>query len=138
MDIKLKTEKGTFKYRVGAIIIHDGKLLAVHDDVSPYYYLPYRRQSEIARNRRSRYFAGNQRGAERGRGNCAPAVDLPKPFQRGRDERAISRIVLLLFDRRKQHRFAFARQQVCNERGRKDKHLRMAEYFPTKKLIFSS
>ncbi len=38
MDIKLKTEKGTFKYRVGAIIIHDGKLLAVHDDISPYYY----------------------------------------------------------------------------------------------------
>lgn len=38
MDIQLKTENGIFKYRVSAIIIHDGKLLAVHDDISPYYY----------------------------------------------------------------------------------------------------
>ncbi|MDE7182459.1 MAG: NUDIX domain-containing protein [Clostridia bacterium] len=39
MDIKFKTEEGIFSVRVRAIIINDGRLLAMHDDVSPYYYL---------------------------------------------------------------------------------------------------
>ncbi len=40
MDITFKTEQGRFNYRVCAIIIHDGKILAMHDERSPYYYLP--------------------------------------------------------------------------------------------------
>ncbi len=40
MDITFKTEKGRFNYRVCAIILHDGKILAMHDERSPYYYLP--------------------------------------------------------------------------------------------------
>ncbi len=40
MDITFKTENGRFNYRVCAIIINDGKLLAMHDENSPYYYLP--------------------------------------------------------------------------------------------------
>lgn len=40
MDITFKTDDGKFNYRVCAIIIHDGKILAMHDDRSPYYYLP--------------------------------------------------------------------------------------------------
>lgn len=40
MDIVLKTPDGRFNYRVCAVIIHKGKLLAMKDFVSPYYYLP--------------------------------------------------------------------------------------------------
>lgn len=40
MDITFQTEEGRFNYRVCAIIIHEGKLLAMHDENSPYYYLP--------------------------------------------------------------------------------------------------
>lgn len=40
MDIVLKTPDGRFNYRVCAVIIHEGKLLAMKDFVSPYYYLP--------------------------------------------------------------------------------------------------
>lgn len=40
MDITFKTEEGRFNYRVCAIIIHDGKILAMHDERSPYFYLP--------------------------------------------------------------------------------------------------
>ena len=40
MDVVLKTENGRFNLRVCGIIINDGKLLAMHDEVSPYYYLP--------------------------------------------------------------------------------------------------
>lgn len=40
MDITFKTEDGIFNYRVCAIIINDGKILAMHDERSPYYYLP--------------------------------------------------------------------------------------------------
>ena len=40
MDISFKTEQGRFNYRVCAIIINDNKLLAMHDENSPYYYLP--------------------------------------------------------------------------------------------------
>ncbi len=40
MDISYKTESGTFNYRVCAMIISDGKILAMHDERSPYFYLP--------------------------------------------------------------------------------------------------
>lgn len=40
MDITFKTEEGRFNYRVCAIILNEGKILAMHDDRSPYYYLP--------------------------------------------------------------------------------------------------
>ncbi len=40
MDISFKTEQGRFNYRVCAIIINENKLLAMHDENSPYYYLP--------------------------------------------------------------------------------------------------
>lgn len=40
MDISFKTENIKFNYRACAIIIHDNKILAMHDDRSPYYYLP--------------------------------------------------------------------------------------------------
>lgn len=40
MDITFKTEQGRFNYRVCGIIIHDNKILAMHDQRSPYYYLP--------------------------------------------------------------------------------------------------
>ena len=40
MDISFKTEEGRFNYRVCGIIIHDNKILAMHDEKSPYYYLP--------------------------------------------------------------------------------------------------
>lgn len=40
MDISYKTESGKFNYRVCAMIISDGKILAMHDDRSPYFYLP--------------------------------------------------------------------------------------------------
>lgn len=40
MDISFKFEKEKFNYRVCAIMISDGKLLAMHDERSPYFYLP--------------------------------------------------------------------------------------------------
>jgi len=40
MDITFKTPEGRFNYRVCAVIIQDGKILAMHDERSPYYYLP--------------------------------------------------------------------------------------------------
>ena len=40
MDVVLKTENGRFNLRVCGIIVNDGKLLAMHDEISPYYYLP--------------------------------------------------------------------------------------------------
>ena len=40
MDISFEAENNKFNYRVCAIIIHDNKILAMHDDRSPYYYLP--------------------------------------------------------------------------------------------------
>lgn len=40
MDVTFKTDEGRFNYRVCAVIINDGKLLAMHDERSPYYYLP--------------------------------------------------------------------------------------------------
>ena len=40
MDISFKTDNEKFNYRVGAMIIADDKILAMHDERSPYYYLP--------------------------------------------------------------------------------------------------
>ncbi len=40
MDISFKTGEGRFNYRVCGIIISDEKILAMHDERSPYYYLP--------------------------------------------------------------------------------------------------
>lgn len=40
MDITFRTENGRFNYRVCAMILHEGKILAMHDDRSPYFYLP--------------------------------------------------------------------------------------------------
>lgn len=40
MDISFQSEEGRFNYRVCAMILHDGNILAMHDERSPYYYLP--------------------------------------------------------------------------------------------------
>ena len=40
MDVTFKVESDVFNYRVCAVIVHDGKLLAMHDERSPYFYLP--------------------------------------------------------------------------------------------------
>ena len=40
MDVTFRLKEGTFNFRVCAIMIHEDKLLAMHDERSPYYYLP--------------------------------------------------------------------------------------------------
>ena len=40
MDVTFKTPEGRFNYRVCAVILHENKILAMHDERSPYYYLP--------------------------------------------------------------------------------------------------
>ena len=40
MDISFKSGNEKFNYRVCAMMISDGKILAMHDERSPYYYLP--------------------------------------------------------------------------------------------------
>ena len=40
MDISFKAGNKKFNYRVCAMIIPDGKILAMQDERSPYYYLP--------------------------------------------------------------------------------------------------
>ena len=40
MDISFKMGDGKFNYRVCAMIISEGKILAMRDERSPYYYLP--------------------------------------------------------------------------------------------------
>ena len=40
MDVVLKTENGRFNLRVCGILLNNGKLLAMRDENSPYYYLP--------------------------------------------------------------------------------------------------
>lgn len=40
MDISFKSGNEKFNYRVCAMMISEGKILAMHDDRSPYYYLP--------------------------------------------------------------------------------------------------
>ena len=52
MDISFISNNEKFNYRVCAMMISDGKILAMHDDRSPYYYLPGGRVSlgETAEN----------------------------------------------------------------------------------------
>lgn len=40
MDISFQDGKQKFNYRVCAIILNEGKILAMHDGRSPYFYLP--------------------------------------------------------------------------------------------------
>ena len=40
MDISFKVNNEKFNYRVCAMIISDNKILAMHDEHSPYFYLP--------------------------------------------------------------------------------------------------
>ena len=40
MDINFKLGNEKFNYRVCAIMIRDGKILAMLDEGSPFYYLP--------------------------------------------------------------------------------------------------
>ena len=40
MEISFRLENAKFNYRVCAMMISDGKILAVHDERSPYFYLP--------------------------------------------------------------------------------------------------
>ena len=40
MDITFDTSEGRFNYRVCAILLDGDRLLAMHDERSPYYYLP--------------------------------------------------------------------------------------------------
>ena len=40
IDLSFVSGKEKFNYRVCAVIISEGKLLAMHDERSPYYYLP--------------------------------------------------------------------------------------------------
>lgn len=40
MDVAFKVDDAKFNYRVCAMILSDGKILAMHDDRSPYFYLP--------------------------------------------------------------------------------------------------
>ncbi len=40
MDISFKVDNEKFNYRVCAVIISDNKILAMHDERSPYFYLP--------------------------------------------------------------------------------------------------
>lgn len=40
MDITYRVDNQKFNYRVCAMIISNGKILAMHDERSPYFYLP--------------------------------------------------------------------------------------------------
>ena len=40
MDITFTTEEGRFNYRVCAVLLDQGRILAMHDERSPYFYLP--------------------------------------------------------------------------------------------------
>lgn len=40
MDISFETGAGKFNYRVCAMFLHNNRILAMHDDRSPYFYLP--------------------------------------------------------------------------------------------------
>ena len=40
MDITYISDTHKFNYRVCALILHKNKILAMHDERSPYYYLP--------------------------------------------------------------------------------------------------
>ena len=40
MDISFKVENQKFNYRVCAIMLSENRILAMHDELSPYFYLP--------------------------------------------------------------------------------------------------
>lgn len=40
MDLSFRVDGGKFNYRVCAMMLSDGGILAVHDERSPYFYLP--------------------------------------------------------------------------------------------------
>ena len=40
MDLSFTTAEGKFNYRVCALLLQEGKILAMQDERSPYYYLP--------------------------------------------------------------------------------------------------
>ena len=40
MDISFVTDEGRFNYRVSAVMLDGGRILAMHDERSPYFYLP--------------------------------------------------------------------------------------------------
>lgn len=40
MDITFQADNGKFNFRVCAMFLQDGRILAVRDERSPYYYLP--------------------------------------------------------------------------------------------------
>ncbi len=40
MDISFLTDEGRFNYRVSAILLDKNRILAMHDERSPYFYLP--------------------------------------------------------------------------------------------------
>lgn len=40
MDITFETEAGRFNYRVCAVLLDGERILALHDERSPYFYLP--------------------------------------------------------------------------------------------------
>lgn len=40
MDVSFLCDRQKFNYRVCAMFLHDGKILAMQDERSPYYYLP--------------------------------------------------------------------------------------------------
>ena len=40
MDITFETEAGRFNYRVAAVLLDGERILAMHDERSPYWYLP--------------------------------------------------------------------------------------------------
>lgn len=40
MDISFRIENEKFNYRVCAVILNEGKILAMHDERAPYFYLP--------------------------------------------------------------------------------------------------
>lgn len=40
LDLSFTTAEGKFNYRVCALLLQEGKILAVQDERSPYYYLP--------------------------------------------------------------------------------------------------
>ena len=39
-DLTLRLRSGRFNLRVGAVILHEGRLLAMQDENAPYFYLP--------------------------------------------------------------------------------------------------
>ena len=54
MDLTLKTREGYFNYRVAAVIVNDGKILAQRNTETNEYYLPGGRVT-LAKRARKRF-----------------------------------------------------------------------------------